>query len=157
MLTKPRPEPDLFSYPSLRADVATAAQRDAEFIKGRVFVALQAWCDVGEALKRQREALGIHDYLGWIKLEFGWDQPTVSEFISIHDYWGEKYGISQAFKAGITKSIALEVARKNTPPEVRDRVESLLVDGQKVTVADIRKLTADGAILCLPFASPTLE
>jgi hypothetical protein len=29
---------------------------------------------------------------------------------------------------------------KSTPTEVRDRVESLLVDGQRVTVADIRKM-----------------
>lgn len=33
-----------------------------------------------------------------------------------------------------------ELAAPSTPTEVRDRVESLLVDGQEVTVADIRKM-----------------
>lgn len=142
MLTKTQPEPDLFSYAALSREDEAAAREDAALIKAHMKSAAESIIAVGLALKRQKERLPHGMFLPWIDAEFGLSERSAQRFMLRADRWSKSANL-----AGLTQTISASVLDEATDPslpaEVRDRVESLLVDGQKVTVADIRKMKAE--------------
>lgn len=94
---------------------------------------------VGLALKRQKERLPHGMFLPWIASEFEMKEQTARNFMNVAAVYGSK-----SPTVGDLNATALyELAAPSTPPEVRDQVEALLVDGQKVTVADIRRMKGE--------------
>ena len=136
MLTKPQPEPDLFSYAALSREDEAAAREDAALIKAHMKSAAESIIAVGLALKRQKERLPHGMFLPWIEKEFSMSGETANNFMRVATVYGGK---SQSVW-DLTATALYELAKPSTPTEVRDRVESLLVDGQKVTIAYIRKI-----------------
>ena len=137
--SKAPPAPDLFSYASLsRADEA-AAREDAALIKAHMKTAAESIIAVGLALKRQKEQLPHGMFLPWIAAEFQMGEATAKRFMSV-----ARYADGKSLTLSVLNATALyELAAPSTPQPIRDAVETLLVDGQKVTVADIRRMKAE--------------
>lgn len=94
---------------------------------------------VGLTLKRQKERLPHGMFLPWIGAEFEMGEQSARRLMHVADAYANKSNIV----LDLNVTALYELAAPSTPAEVRDRVESLLVDGQKVTVADIRKMKAE--------------
>lgn len=94
---------------------------------------------VGLALKRQKERLPHGMFLPWIEAEFAMAERTARNFMRV----AEVYGGKSASLADLGKEALYELAAPSTPQPIRDEVEALLVDGRKVTAADIRKMKAE--------------
>lgn len=130
---------DLFSYAALsRADEA-AAREDAALIKAHMKSAAESIIAVGLALKRQKERLPHGMFLPWIEAEFEMHEQTARRFMQVADNYASKSNIV----LGLNATALYELAAPSTPQPIRDEVEALLVDGQKVTTADIRKMKAE--------------
>jgi hypothetical protein len=97
---------------------------------------------VGLALKRQKERLPHGMFLPWIEAEFDMSQPTASRFMSVAEVYGGK-----VFSLNSLPATALyELAAPSTPQSIREHVEELIVDGQKVTAADVKRLKAEAKV-----------
>lgn len=59
--------------------------------------------------------------------------------IHVFEAFGESAKNSLHFEA-LSKEALFQLAAPSTPDDVRDRVEQLLIDGQKVTAADVRRM-----------------
>lgn len=129
-------EPDLFSYAALSREDEVAAKADAEVIKAHMRSAAESIIEVGLALKRQKERLPHGMFLPWIRAEFQWDARTAQRFMLIAD----QFGANTALVPHLGFKALAELAAPSTPQDVRDHVEELLVDGQKITAADVRRL-----------------
>lgn len=98
--------------------------------------------EIGLALIRQKGRLPHGAFLPWIEAEFGMSQQTSMRFMSV----AERYGSIKPSNLELLPPSALyELAAPSTPPEVRAEVEALLVDGAKVTVADIRRMKSEAS------------
>lgn len=75
-------------------------------------------------------------FLPWIEAEFEMSENTARRFMDV----ARVYGSKSSTVADLTPSALYELAAPSTPQPVRDAVDTLLVDGQKVSVAAIRKL-----------------
>ncbi|MFG1433365.1 DUF3102 domain-containing protein [Xanthobacter sp. V2C-8] len=90
---------------------------------------------VGLALKRQKDRLPHGMFLPWIAAEFGMSRSTANKLMNVADvYGGKSVSLTQ-----IGTEALYELAAPSTPPEVRDQVEALVIDGQKVTAADVKR------------------
>jgi hypothetical protein len=88
---------------------------------------------VGLAQKRQKEQLPHGMFLPWVEAEFGKSYRAAARFMERSDRWPKLANLA-TLTPHLASSVLDEVADPATPTDVRDRVESLLVDGQKVTV-----------------------
>ena len=86
---------------------------------------------VGLALKRQKERLPHGMFLPWISSEFGMAERTARRFMEV----ATAYASKSATVTDLTPTALYESAAPFIPAEVRDRVEELLVDGQKVALS----------------------
>ncbi|MCM0751571.1 hypothetical protein DEA98_10215 [Brucella pseudogrignonensis] len=130
---------DLFSYAALSREDEVAAKEDAAIIKAHMKSAAESIIAVGLALKRQKERLPHGMFLPWIEAEFGMSNVTASRMMNVAEIYGGKSFSLKDF----TKEALYELAAPSTPQSVREQVEELIVDGQKVTAADIRKMKAE--------------
>jgi hypothetical protein len=90
---------------------------------------------VGLALKRQKERLPHGMFLPWIEAEFEMSQRTAYSFMAVAENLGDKL----ATVANLGPKALYELAAPSTPQAVREQVEELIVDGQKVTAADVKR------------------
>lgn len=120
-------------YAALSREDEMKVRGRVDRIRIRAEDALQAWCDIGHELKCLREEVPHGGFLSLVDQEFGWGKTQVNEFIQIYDHWAPKVRNSVPLEAPLSRQVAIEVARKSTPPEVQSAVEEMLVDGQKVT------------------------
>lgn len=134
---------ELFSYTALSREDEVKVRGRVGRIKERATDALQAWCDIGGELKCLKDELPHGSFLSLVRDELGWGKTQVNEFILIHDHWSTKVRSSVHFDGVASKQVALELARKNTPDAVHEKVSALLLDGEKVTAADIRRFKAE--------------
>lgn len=93
---------------------------------------------VGLALKRQKDRLPHGMFGPWIEAEFGMSDQTARNFMNVAKVYADK---SQTV-GDLAPRALYELAAPSTPPEVRDQVEALVIDGQKVTAADVKRLKA---------------
>lgn len=100
---------------------------------------------VGLALKRQKERLPHGMFLPWLEKEIGISPKAAQRLMQRAERWAKNDKLS-FFDGRASAAVLDEITDPALPTEVRDRVESLLVDGQKVTVADIRKMKAAEAL-----------
>ena len=133
---------DLFSYAALSREDEVAAREDAALIKSNMRKAAEAVIEVGLALKRQKERLPHGMFLPWISSEFEMSGRSARRFMDRAETWGSKLATVANLRDQTPKMID-EFFASDTPQEVRDHVEALLVDGEKVTAADIKRLKAE--------------
>ena len=130
---------DLFSYSVLSREDEVAAKEDAAIIKAHMKSAAESIIAVGLALKRQKERLPHGMFLPWIEAEFGMSRQTADNFVHVAEVYAGKLPMISNFPP----TVLYELARSSTPQSVREQVEELIVDGQKVTVADVKRLKAE--------------
>ncbi len=130
---------DLFSYAALSREDEAAARSDAALIKAHMRSAAESIIEVGLALKRQKERLPHGTFLPWIATEFGMSADTANRMMLVAATYAEKSRIVR----DLGPTALYELAAPSTPPEVRDQVEALVIDGQKVTAADVKRLKAE--------------
>ena len=65
---------------------------------------------------------------------------TARNFMRVADVYGKSGTVPD-----LKPKALYELAAPSTPPEVRSEVEALLVDGAKVTVADIRRMKSEAS------------
>ncbi|GEM_PF-2743085 len=130
---------DLFSYSVLSREDEVAAKEDAAIIKAHMKSAAESIIAVGLALKRQKERLPHGMFLPWIEAEFGMTRRTATNFVSV----AEKYSDKWETVSHLPAKALYELAAPSTPQSVREQVEELIVDGQKVTAADVKRLKAE--------------
>lgn len=130
---------DLFSYAALSREDEAAAREDAALIKAHMKSAAESIIAVGLALKRQKERLPHGMFLPWIAAEFEMSSDTANNMMRVASVYGDKYRNVR----DLTSSALYELAKPSTSQAIRDTVEELLVDGQKVTVSDIRRMKAE--------------
>lgn len=115
-----------------RNDVRNAAVR----IKVRMERTVQDIIEIGIDLNKVKASLGHGLFLRWIEAEFGMSQASAYRFMQVADGYGNKLITVINFEP----SILYALAAPSTPQEVRDQVEELVLDGEKVTVADIKAM-----------------
>ncbi|KQS72981.1 hypothetical protein ASG39_04475 [Rhizobium sp. Leaf371] len=74
-------------------------------------------------------------FLPWIAAQFEMNDRTARKMMEVAEVFGTKWNHGSDLNASAT----YELAAPSKPQAVRDAVEELLVYGQKVTVADIRR------------------
>ncbi|WP_167315907.1 DUF3102 domain-containing protein [Brucella microti] len=128
-----------FSYAALSRDDEVSAKEDAAIIKAHMKSAAESIIAVGLALKRQKERLPHGMFLPWIEAEFRMTDRTALNFIRVAEHYnGKSETISD-----LNATALYELAAPSTPQSVREQVEELIVDGQKVTVADVKRLKTE--------------
>ena len=115
-----------------RNDVRKAAER----IKVRMERTVQDIIEIGIDLNKVKASLGHGHFLRWIEAEFGMTDRTARRFMDVASSYGGKMDIVSDLPA----TALYELAAPSTPQEVRDQVEELVLDGEKVTVADIKAM-----------------
>ncbi|MCH4539122.1 DUF3102 domain-containing protein [Ochrobactrum sp. A-1] len=130
---------DLFSYAALSREDEVAAKEDAAIIKAHMKSAAESIIAVGLALKRQKERLPHGMFLPWIEAEFEMSHMTATRFMNVAEVYGSKANTVLV----LPPKALYELAAPSTPQSVREQVEELIVDGQKVTAADVKRLKAD--------------
>lgn len=115
-----------------RNDVRKAAER----IKVRMERTVQDIIEIGIDLNKVKASLGHGHFLRWIEAEFGMAERTARNFMSV----AQTYAGKSATVADLPVRALYELAAPSTPQEVRDQVEELVLDGEKVTVADIKAM-----------------
>lgn len=132
---------DLFSYAALSRDEEASAREDAALIRSHIEDISSKGVEIGQALIRQQTRLA-GSFEAWVRDECLLSRSTAFRFMKVARDLGKKVptlGLSRSLGAS-----ALELLISDTTPqEVRDTVENLLVDGRKVTVADIRRMKAE--------------
>ena len=116
-------------YAALSREDEVAAKEDAAIIKAHMKSAAESIIAVGLALKRQKERLPHGMFLPWIEAEFQMSSVTAQRFMQVSEaFEGKSFTLKH-----LNASALYELAAPSTPQAVRDQVEELIVDGQKVT------------------------
>lgn len=115
-----------------RNDVRKAAER----IKVRMERTVQDIIEIGIDLNKVKASLGHGHFIHWLEAEFGMSENTARNFMRVASVYGSK----SATVADLPARALYELAAPSTPQEVRDQVEELVLDGEKVTVSDIKAM-----------------
>lgn len=115
-----------------RNDVRKAAER----IKVRMERTVQDIIEIGIDLNKVKVSLGHGNFLRWIEAEFGMSESSAIRFMRV----AAMYEAKSVTVTDLTAKALYELAAPSTPQEVRDQVEELVLDGEKVTVADIKAM-----------------
>lgn len=130
---------DLFSYSVLSREDEVAAKEDAAIIKDNLRRACECIVVAGLALIRQKERLPHGCFLPWLGAEFSMSEDMANRYMQA----ARVYGSNTANLRNFSPSVLYELAAPSTPQAVREYVEELIVDGQKVTAADVKRLKAE--------------
>jgi hypothetical protein len=84
-------------------------------------------------------------FLPWIEAEFEMSADTANNMMRVSEVYGDKYRTVRDLQA----TALYELAKPSTPQPIREQVEALLVDGQKMTVADIRRFASCTYCVCI--------
>lgn len=131
---------DLFSYAALSREDEASAREDAAIIRANVEDIAKKGIEIGQALNRQQGKMPRGDWTKWVRDECHISERTAQVLMkAARDVEANPH--LNAYLADRSISIAAIdlMFASGTPQPVRDQVEALLVDGQKVTVADIRR------------------
>jgi len=96
--------------------------------------------EIGRRLVEAKALAGHGDWLPWLEREFGWKEMTALRFMRIHEMAG-KSNIMLDLEVPITGLYLL--AAPSTPAEVLDHAAERAEAGEKLSVADVKKMIAD--------------
>jgi hypothetical protein len=131
---------DLFSYAALSREDEASAREDAAIIRSNIEYIARKGAEAGFALLRQKERMPHGTFLAWVRDECHLSEGTAQAFMRGANNVRDNPRLNEGFNAGKISLTAIDLMfASGTPQPVRDQVEALLVDGQKVTVADIRR------------------
>lgn len=135
---------DLFSYASLsRADEASARE-DAALIRSHVEDIAKKGVDIGQALARQKTKMPHGTFIAWVRDECRLSEGTAQAFMRAAANVEANPRLNEGLRGSRISIAAIDILfASGTPQPVRDKVEEMLVDGQKITVADIRRMKSE--------------
>lgn len=135
---------DLFSYAALTREDEAAAREDAALIRSHVEDIAKKGIEIGQALNRQKGRMAHGTFQAWIRDECQMSERVAQRMMRVAKGIAAKAPTSAGLLTDRLGMDALDLIVSDTTPQgVRDQVEALLVDGQKVTVADIRRMKAE--------------
>lgn len=144
MLTKTNPEPDLFSYAALSREDEASAREDAALVRSNSEDIARKGIDIGRALNRQHVKMPHGMWTSYLRDECHLSERSAQVLMKAARDVETNPKLNAYLTGGAISVAAIDLMfARTTPAEVRDRVDELLVDGQKVTVADIRKMKAE--------------
>ena len=101
---------------------------------------------IGERLAEARDLFRYDrsegGFAGWCEKRLSFSHETARRMISVYEAFGESSKKSWNFEA-LSKEALFTLAAPSTPEEVRIEVEQMLIDGQKVTAADVKRMKAE--------------
>ena len=130
---------DLFSYGGLPIEIQNQASLAAERIKLRLKRTAEDIVEIGKDLIATKANLPHGDFLPWVKTEFGMDQKTAFNFISVAERFGDKSGIIP----NLSPTVLYLLASPSTSDEIIEQVIDLANSGNKITVAEVKRLKAE--------------
>ncbi len=118
-------------------------QRLEDIAKGIETVQATAIIKIGERLAEARDLFRYDrregGFTGWVEKRLGIGKDTAYRMISVFENLGESVAHERHFE-DLPARVLYALAAPSTPAEVRAEVEQLLIDGQKVTAADVRRM-----------------
>lgn len=128
------------SEPTAPPDVEARLE---EIAKGVETIQATAIVKIGERLAEARDLFRYDrregGFEGWCQARLRLDRVAAWRMISVYEQLGESVANSQHFEV-LSKEALFQLAAPSTPEEVRVKVQQLLIDGEKVTAADVRRL-----------------
>nr|WP_282959539.1 DUF3102 domain-containing protein [Brucella oryzae] len=118
-----------------REDEASA-RADAVLIRSHVGDIAKKGIEIGQALNRQKERMAHGTFEQWVRDECGISEATARQFMRVAATVAKNRNLNDGLKAQQISIAAIDnLFASGTPQSVREQVEELIVDGQKVTVA----------------------
>lgn len=118
-------------------------QRLEDIAKGIETVQATAIIKIGERLAEARDLFRYDrregGFEGWCERRLKLSRSAAYRMISVYEQLSESVPTLGHFD-DVTKEVLYALAAPSTPEEVRVEVKQLLIDGQKVTAADVKKL-----------------
>lgn len=137
---------DLFSYAALSREGEASARADAALIRSHVEDIAKKGIEIGQALNRQKAKMGHGLFEAWVREECQLGRASSKRLMKVAADVAENVHLNGHLAASRISIAAVELFfSEGTPQAVRDAVEELLVDGKKVTVADIRRMKDEAA------------
>lgn len=125
-------------------------QRLEEIAKGIETVQATAIIKIGERLAEARDLFRYDraegGFTGWVERRLKMSQRTAYRMIDVFERLGESLPALANIEQ-ITREALYALAAPSTPDEVRDAVEQLLIDGEKVTAADVKRMKTDPGLV----------
>lgn len=118
-------------------------QRLEDIAKGIETVQATAIIKIGERLAEARDLFRYDrregGFTGWVERRLKINYDSALRMIHVYERLGQSPESSRDFQS-LSREALFQLAAPSTPAEVRAEVEQLLIDGQKVTAADVKKL-----------------
>jgi outer membrane murein-binding lipoprotein Lpp len=135
---------DPFTYAKLSREDEVAAREDEARIKQGLNTIGRAAIEIGQCLIRQKSRLSHGQFLAWVRDRCDLSHDGAQQLMRVANVAKANTGLNQYLEDGLISITAIDLTyRKTTPQSVIDHVEALLVDGEKVTAADIKRLKAE--------------
>jgi hypothetical protein len=127
---------------SQRTEISRVIDAAAERIRLRLRHSTEDIIAIGKDLLMVKEQLEHGRFEAWIKAEFAMTLRTAERFMSVAERFGKDDIVSD-----LSASALYLLAAPSTPEPVIDEVKERAASGEKVTVADIKRLKADAQTL----------
>lgn len=132
----------LFNYGDLEPEQANETRAAAERIRLLQHRTVEDIISIGAELAQQKKVLPHGSFEGWIKAEFGMALRTARRLMDV----GRVYHGKSANLADLGPSVLYELAAPSTPQAVRDAVEDKAKSGERVDLAEVKRLKAANKI-----------
>jgi Protein of unknown function (DUF3102) len=128
-----------FIYDLLDAQVAEQVRSSADRIRERLKKTLEDIIEIGNDLMAVREALDHGQFLNWLRAEFGWQQRTAYNFISV----AERFKLATIASLPIDPTAAYLLAAPSIPEEARQLAIERAEGGEKITTVIAKEIVAE--------------
>ena len=128
-----------FDYSTLPAEDAAVARDAVVRIRLRTTGMIQHIIEVGQDLIDVKKRIGHGKFLKWMDAEFKMTERTAQRFMAVAEKFGAKYDIV----SDLSPSVLYELAAPSTPDETIDEIVGQARAGNRVTVAEVKKLKKD--------------
>lgn len=127
-----------FQYENIPSDTAFSIKAATERIRLRMKRTAEDIIEIGRDLIEVKDALPHGQFGDWLKAEFEMSEWTARNFTNVADKFGTKTGKIPDF----TPSILYELSAPSTPEPVVEQAIQKADDGERITVADVKKWKA---------------
>lgn len=131
----------LFDYSSLSSAIASQTKKSAEKIKLRLKRTAQDIVEIGKELIEVKANLPHGQFLSWIDAEFKMNKQMANTFMNVAERFGEKSDYLT-----FAPTILYMLASPSTPDEVVQTAIEMAENGEKITVAEVKRLKAESLL-----------
>jgi hypothetical protein len=128
-----------FDYSPLEAPVAQKLRTTAERIRDRVKKTLEDIIEIGNDLLAVKDTLPHGQFLRWLNAEFGWEQRTAYNFMSV----AERFQLANFASLPIQPSAAYLLAGPSVPDKARELAIERAESGEQITTNVAKEIVAE--------------